>query len=190
MHCRQGSLWLYLVVAVLVALAIWTWPQPSQESFQAQVDVNTLRGRTVEVVRTMPRGAQRDRSKVYLHVDSNGRLVSNPRLPFSGDSLAQVQQALIEKFGAKTVRATTMRPPDARSRADTVWIVYDASTRKVTRVAVPPRWAMPPRMLDIQRKGTPTFVALNPKPGEQFKGRTLVVRTGKGNTVTSVALHS
>jgi hypothetical protein len=136
-----------------------------------------LVGHKVVVVvagRSSPRPAP---GTVVLDVDRAGVLVRDPRLPWVGMPATSVASEFRRKFGARYVSTSTR---DARAK-NSVTVVFDASTGRVTKVNVPRQWAMAPKPVGAAGLA----VAINPPVNTRLTRPTLVLRTTRAGTVTS-----
>ena len=182
----MSNTWVRAVVAaVIVAIAIALFARrPRHEAFEGfKPSYNELLRRRVAVVRAPPPRA--DPATIFFVVDSQQRLVKNPKLPYEGMNYRTVLDEFQERFGARAVEATTVQ----RKVGNKVQIVYDAQTQEVTRLLVPRQWSMPPRRLRVRTARTPVRVLLNPRPGTPITSKTLVLVTGSDNRVTSATMR-
>ena len=114
---------------------------------------------------------------VTVTVNAQGTLASPIVVPYPGQSVDTMTRRFQLMFGPPHVQTSTKDV----SLPDKVIIVYDASTRKTTKVNIPRRWSTTPDYLSVPL-GTP--VHLNPTT--QPKGLTL--KTGNNSVVTNVTL--
>lgn len=164
------------IIAVVVALVV---RRPQHEAYvRFTPSHDELLRRKVAVVRSMP--SRKDPATVYFVVDSQNRLLKNPKLPYEGVNFRAVLHEFQERFGSRVVEATT-----ARKKINKVQVVYDAQTQEVTKLLVPRQWSMPPRQLRLK----PVRVLLNPRPGVPVTSKTLVLLTGADNRVTSATVR-
>lgn len=178
--------WVRVVVAVtiLVIVVAFLARRPRHEAYAPFRPLyDELLRRKVAVVRALP--PRPDPATVYFVVDSQQRLVKNPKLPYEGMPLKAVMQEFQERFGARAVEATTVR----KRATNKVQIVYDAQTQRVTRLLVPRQWSMPPRRLRVRSGRSPVRVLLNPRSGTSITSKTLVLVTGSDGRVTSATMR-